>query len=337
MTKMKKFSIDEFSEKKREPLLDYKVYEYNFDEMVEGFTIVRESRSLPSVEGEPASYYDDAAQLQQRAWDSLVFLTNCYSGGHPVDELAQIYPTIVSYWESYAVEWRVFQESEQSTSGTVAALSLIDTSFAYANQLICFAILFGWADLINKILPIIDYNNPRKDGMLERLIAPYTKNRDDFPDDCTRHLPYFKTLKIFQAPVEARAELMKDYLEDWYPASRREPYYDSHKRGDQFSGYWAWEAAAITYILKIEDKSYRDAKFYPKDLVEFATVINATPQEKLRLSDLELRAKSGQGCPQAGIWETLDIPLQRRNFEVGEIMQADNASYGITVWRYIGA
>jgi len=332
---MKKFTTDEFSIKKREPLLTYKIYEYNFDEMVEGFNIVRESRSSLSQEEQSISFYDSAAQLQQRAWDSLVFLTNCYSGGHPLEDLAEIYPTIVNYWESYAAEWRIFQKSSQSSSGTVAAIPLLDTQFIFANQLICFAILLGRGDLIKKILPIIDFNNPRKDGMLERLIAPYIDDRDEIPDDCTRHLPYFKTLKIFLAPVEARTQLMKEYLDDWYHASRREPYYDSHKRGDQFKGYWAWEAAAIAYMLKIDDRGYRDAKFYPADLVDFAKSINAPLAAQLR-PDLELRAKSGQACPQAGIWETLDIPLQRRKFAAGEMMQAENSSYGITVWRYLG-
>ena len=63
---------------------------------------------------------------------------------------------------------------------------------------------------------------------------------------------------------------MAAYLEDWYVASRREPYYDSHKRRTSFKGYWSWEAAAITVILDIDDTSYRNAQFYPRDLVDFS-------------------------------------------------------------------
>lgn len=332
---MKKFSIDEFLIKKREPLLSYEVYEYNFDEMVEGFNIVRESRSIPISEDQDSTLYDSAAQLEQRAWDSLVYLMNCYSGGHPIEDLAKIYPTILAYWESYADEWREFQASDQSSSGTVAALALLDSHFVFANQLICFAILLGWGELLKRIPPIIDFNNPRKDGMLERLLAPYLENRD-VPDECTRHLPYFKTLKIFSASADARALLMKEYLDDWYHASRREPYYDSHKRGDQFKGYWAWEAAAITYLLQIDDRSYCDAEFYPADLVEFARSIGASRSSNAKSINQELRAKSGQACPKSGTWETLDIPLQRGKFAAGEIMQAKDSSYGITVWRHVG-
>lgn len=59
-------------------------------------------------------------------------------------------------------------------------------------------------------------------------------------------------------------------MADWYHASRKEPYYDSHKRGEEFRGYWSWEAGAITVALEIDDTSYRNAEFYPRDLVDFA-------------------------------------------------------------------
>ncbi|MQA38131.1 DUF1911 domain-containing protein [Rugamonas sp. FT29W] len=171
--------------------------------------------------------------------------------------------------------------------------------------------------------------------MLERMLKSYVDNRCELPDECMRHLPYYKTLKIFSAPAEMRSQLMAEYLDDWYHASRREPYYDSHKRGDQFTGYWAWEAAAITYILEIDDTSYRNAKFYPADLVDFARSINAPLAAQPAPENFGLRAKSGTACPKAGMWETLDIPLQHRRFEQGEIMQATDAAYGLTVWRYL--
>jgi hypothetical protein len=334
---MKKLTLNEFSSKKREFLLSYKTYEYNFDEMVEGFDIVRRSLSKPLPSGHPVSFYNAAVQLKQRAWDSLVFLTNCYSAGHSIEDLAKIYPVILEYWKSYGDKWIIFEKSDESSLNAVAAIPLLGTDFVFANKIICFAILFGIPNELNKMTSVIDFNNPRKDGMLERLLEPYVGDRGEPPDDCTRHLPYFKTLKIFSAPVELRAQLMAEYLDDWYDASRREPYYDSHKRGDQFTGYWAWEAAAITYILEINDKKYRNSKFYPADLVEFACSIGAPRSSEARPGDQELRVKSGQACPKSGTWEKLDIPLQRREFAAGEIMQAENSSYGITLWRYIGA
>ncbi len=111
--------------------------------------------------------------------------------------------------------------------------------------------------------------------MLERLIALVLPGRGVPPNTCTRHLPYLKTLEIFLAPAERRSALMNEYLSGWYSASECEPYYDS---SDQqfFIGYWSYEAAAITFLLGIDDAGYRDAPFYPKDLVEFANELAAT-------------------------------------------------------------
>jgi Domain of unknown function (DUF1911) len=190
---------------------------------------------------------------------------------------------------------------------------------------------------LQRMPKIIDFNNPQQDGMLERLLASYVPGRGVPPDECTRHLPYYKTLKIFAAPVESRSMLMKAYLAEWYEASRREVYYDSHKRGEIFTGYWSWESGAITFILDIDDSSYGDMMFYPADLVGYARSVNAPKSFVNPNSEPELREKSGQVCPLGGLWESLDIPPQRRKFEKGDVMQAADAAYGITVWRYLGA
>ncbi|WP_409030532.1 PoNe immunity protein domain-containing protein [Janthinobacterium sp. CG_23.3] len=142
---------------------------------------------------------------------------------------------------------------------------------------------------------------------------------------------------IFVAPKEKRPELMTGYLDDWYHASRREPYHDSHTRGTSFMGYWAWEAAAITYLLDIDDRSFRDAQFYPKDLVDFARSIQAEPTHSGApvQPDGELRATAGQPCPKTGRWEVLDIPPQVKSYQQGELMLNLGSAYGLTVWRYM--
>ena len=205
---MKKFSQEEFLQSRREPLLIYKVYEYNFEEMIEGFGIVRDTLAMPVDDKPTASLYEMLTPLEQRAWDSMTFLVNCYSGGREISEIREFFPVLVEYWGSYARDWQVFQKSGQSSTGTAATIPLLDIDFVYANQLICFAILLNHSSLLRQIAEIVDFNNPRMDGMLERLLGPYLSDRDSPPDACTRHLPYFKTLKIFSAPVERRPELM---------------------------------------------------------------------------------------------------------------------------------
>ncbi|GGB96078.1 PoNe immunity protein domain-containing protein [Pseudoduganella buxea] len=334
---MQKLDIDKFGKKKREKLLDFEVYDYNFDDLLTGFEVVRKTLSRPDYISGEIGKYKASVPAKQRAWDSLNFLATAYSGGDEVAELAKFFPAVLQYWESFSDAWIALDQSEQGAGSRVAILPLMGTEYVFANQIICLAILTGWAKLLNKIPRMLDFNNPCRDGMLERLLHIFLPDRDELPSECTRHLPYFKTIRIFDAPQAARPALMKEYLEDWYEASRREGYYNSHMRGDVFTGYWSWEAAAITFVLDIDDSSFRDAMFNPVDLVDYARGINAPKSSRYLADNVELPEKSGQPCPKAGRWETLDIPPQQRQFKYGEILQASDAAYGITVWRYLDA
>ncbi len=261
----------------------------------------------------------DAAKLmtmtQSRAWNSINLLSTNYSAGVPLSVLRSFYPTALEYWEEYAKYDKAYDVTPVGRGTHVAHLPLLGEGFDQANRLVCLGILLGWAHLLPRLIPILDYHNPRRDGMLERLLAFYVSERGTPPDECTRHLPYFKTLKIFAAPEEKRSELMAEYLDDWYHASRREPYHDSHTRGTSFMGYWSWEAAAITYLLDIDDRSYRDAQFYPRDLVDFARSMRAdqTGSSAPAQTAGELRANAGEPRPRAGMWEALDIPPRYRH------------------------
>ena len=47
----------------------------------------------------------------------------------------------------------------------------------------------------------------------------------------------------------------------------------------------------------------------------------------------ELRAKAGEPCPKAGIWQPMEPGASDRRYEVGEIMGSLGTAYGYTVWR----
>ena len=131
--------------------------------------------------------------------------------------------------------------------------------------------------------------------------------------------------------------MMAQYLDDWYHASRREPYYDSHKRDTSFMGYWSWEAAAITVLLDLDDSSYRDATFYPKDLVDFARSMDdaAEPSSQVNEDHSGMRVEGGQPCPQSGYWTTPAQQDSRRLFKAGEIMPTfEHSAYGATIWQW---
>jgi hypothetical protein len=55
-----------------------------------------------------------------------------------------------------------------------------------------------------------------------------------------------------------------------------------------------------------------------------------SPQEE------DLRAKSGEDCPVAGRWQSVDTSEVVRRYEKGQPLASLDSTYGLTVWRYLG-
>jgi hypothetical protein len=327
------FSNDEFAIKRREKLLSHMQYSSNFKLSEYAFEVVTRTLAAPHRD---ATAHNLVESSSQRAFFASTHLANCYSGGHAINDLRSFFPSALRYWEEYAHYQKLFHATDEYSGDDVAHVALVGSKFYRANGLLCFAILLGFSNLVPRIFPLIDYNNPEKDGMLERMIELIAPGRGTPPDKCTRHLPYFKTLKIFKSASEKRPELMAAYLEDWYHASRREPYHDSEKQSF-FTGYWSYEAAAITFLLEIDDSSYSSAPFYPKELVDFArmTRANYEPEGTEPIKNNELRVRAGELCPTAGKWLSLDSHAQIKRYNKGETMVDLGSPYGFTVWQYI--
>jgi hypothetical protein len=127
---MKKLTPIEFAASRRESLLDYHVYEYNFDGPMEGFSSVRESLVYAEENSDDASSYDQMVWTKQRAWDSLDFLKNCYSGGHALKELCDLYPAVLQNWSEYAIKSKKFMDDDPESS-KVAHIPLSALALTY--------------------------------------------------------------------------------------------------------------------------------------------------------------------------------------------------------------
>jgi hypothetical protein len=65
---------------------------------------------------------------------------------------------------------------------------------------------------------------------------------------------------------------MERFLKGWYKSMKKMYWHDRHTSAGKssFSGYWCVEAALVTVLFNIDDSSYMDMPFYPKDMVAFA-------------------------------------------------------------------
>jgi hypothetical protein len=282
----------EFVSCKRDRKLDYQSYESQAEDLI---------NRIPNAEkklGDPKWRHgkDEAALLrltQARTEYALNLLTLSYTAGADLQTLRDFYPAVLDYFQEYALYSEAFNRMPEGLRNPGAHFAMADVDFDRINRLLCFALLLGWQQFVPRIMALADYNNPGRDGMLERIASLYMERPNPLPNDCTRQLPYHKTLAIFDARKEERPLLMREYLEGWYEASRREPYYESHSTGTFFLGYWAWESAAITAALQIDDCTYRELEFYPREMAAFAKEL-ATQASRSDTPAMDLRANKAR-------------------------------------------
>ena len=111
-----------------------------------------------------------------------------------------------------------------------------------------------------------------EDWLIEYLLSSRLSNRPK-----VESLIFPKPYATLKSAVEAQeannpelaSSLVKRYLEkEWYKGHKEAYWYDNHKsKHDTFFGYWSFEAAAIVKIAGIEDSSFQDNEYYPKDLL----------------------------------------------------------------------
>ncbi len=286
------------------------------------------------------------ASGRRRLIDALDLISLQYSAGGDIGFIKELYPYLLHWLEEYAETSHLYNLSPDAGGRFVWHISLGTEDYWYiALRLICFGLLTGYADQMSRIMPIIDYKDEvspdgqEKDGLIERLVAPFIADRGTPPDEARRHLPYRKLFKVFSADPEQRPALMLQYLDDWYEASRREPYHDQHPQADirsgiSYYGYWSWEAAAVTWLLDIDDGLYREHQFYPKDLVDFARAQSSSQSQE----DLErLKVKGGDKALRTGYWTTPAKPNHREYIKQGDILPTlSEADWGEVYWYFDG-
>ncbi len=120
----------------------------------------------------------------------------------------------------------------------------------------------------DKILTVWDKTD-RRDWLIDYLISSRIPSRPKV-DTLIFPKPYATMKKaVEETDPQKRSAIVKHYLEkEWYPGHKGLYWYDNHKsHHDTFFGYWSFEAAAVVKIAGIDDSSFRDNQYYPKDLL----------------------------------------------------------------------
>ena len=78
---------------------------------------------------------------------------------------------------------------------------------------------------------------------------------------------FTKLYDVIIAEPDQQPSLMKAYLDAWYELIDSPDYHLMDT--DAYIGYWSWEAALVVKLYNIDDSSFIDHPYYPKDLVHF--------------------------------------------------------------------
>ena len=268
------------------------------------------------------------------ATESLELLILRYTAGFDIHDLRNELPQVIQRFDEFvpldnppphrAYTFDITQEE----------------AYVYIFWLLSLCQLLGHPALCRTVLGWLDRNrdfNRGRDGLFEAVCERLTGEKVDV-ERVLLHPDAYRPLAKASAPdAEDRPALVKEFLDGWYKNMKGCYWHGTHTDGEgsSYFGYWAFEAALVTYLWDIDDSSYRDHLVYPKDLVDHARehfpYTGPSPQAG---PDRARRCEAGQPCPQAGWWSTPAKERSRQRFEAGEVMPAVAGDYGATIWQW---
>ncbi|WP_010178988.1 PoNe immunity protein domain-containing protein [Aquimarina agarilytica] len=123
------------------------------------------------------------------------------------------------------------------------------------------------------IVGIIDRDNI-SDNLLEFIIKSKFKNRNNNrPEEYDqKHSIVLKVYDKLRKAIEQKdkseaSKLVKQFLEEDFYNEHSNCYELQNKTYNAYYGCWSFEAAAIVKIMGLDDSSFIDNQYYPKDLV----------------------------------------------------------------------
>ena len=120
-----------------------------------------------------------------------------------------------------------------------------------------------------KLVEVIDRDGV-KDYLYEFIIRAKFKNREAILEES--YQTFFHVKHTFEKLRLAINETDKTKAEKLVQEFITKVWYTNHKsKHDIYCGYWSFETAAVVKIMGLEDSSFIDCQYYPKDLVLFET------------------------------------------------------------------
>lgn len=208
---------------------------------------------------------------QTTVWNYIQIVSCKYSANYPIVDLRpDLFKAIDFCYESWDGFWKVYYKGKYLNQLTLDAYDqmLWMLSLGY--------LLDISNDFFQKLVAVIDRYQV-KDFLFEFIIRAKIKDRQSITEESYQRFfgipDTFSTLRqaITENDKQKAEALVKQFItKEWYKKHKDAGWRNSHKSiHDTYSGYWCFEAAAIVKIMELDDSSFRDSQYYPKDLVNF--------------------------------------------------------------------
>jgi hypothetical protein len=259
--------MDHFENQRRQKYLTEEYYVSTKNYQTEGVQLYLESDHF-----EDDKYNCGEAErwsgIKDCYWN-LLFLE--YTAGCSITELVSLFQKTINAFDKKAEALAIFENGKKP--------SVIPTQNETLN-IISLAYLLDQKDLLHVIHQLVngeDQAHMNEDEIINKLFGLNDPKHPFVSEGTLYDLSYSPLCDVIDQvkkkndPKHA-LELLDDYLASWYKNHKNQSWYNSHldlESSVAYSGYWAFEAAALVYLLDLDDSRLHKYLFYPKDIVQW--------------------------------------------------------------------
>jgi hypothetical protein len=184
--------------------------------------------------------------------EHISLLMSKYSIGEPISEVKKEYSSLLSSLYEYVKYRKSFSGFQKSLETYVEALWLVSLGLLFDID----------RKEFTKITDII--GNEGEDQLYELLVSKKIDGRKKSDKLCFSK--QYSTL--YEAMIEKESKKVLKFLDKYYSGMKSCYWHDRHESDDSgFFGYWCIELAAVVKFFGIDDSSFKDNMYYPKDLI----------------------------------------------------------------------
>ncbi|MCH4246072.1 PoNe immunity protein domain-containing protein [Acinetobacter gerneri] len=259
--------MDHFENQRRQKYLTETYYIGYREYRDESIPLVLESDAFEDDE-----YNSGEAERWQLLYDMYLNLLYIeYTAGSSIDGLIPILKKAVNAIDKKAEALAIFENGKKP--------SVIPTQNETLN-IISLAYLLDQKDLLHVIHQLVngeDQAHMNEDEIINKLFGLNDPKHPVLSEGKLYDLAYSPLCDVIDQvknkndPKHALV-LLDDYLASWYKNHKKQSWYNSHldlESSVVYSGYWAFEAAALVYLLDLDDSRLHKYLFYPKDIVQW--------------------------------------------------------------------